>query len=59
MKLRSIFDYIIVDSAPISLVTDTLIINRIADANVYLCRVNYSSKMNIKFANEVMQKRES
>ena len=58
VKLRSIFDYIIVDSAPISLVTDTLIINRIADANVYLCRVNYSSKMNIKFANEVMQKRE-
>ena len=58
VKLRSIFDYIIVDSAPISLVTDTLIINRITDANVYLCRVNYSSKMNIKFANEVMQKRE-
>ena len=57
-KLRLMFDYIIIDSAPVSLVADTLTINRIADANVYLCRVNYSSKMNLKYANELMEKGE-
>ena len=54
--LRPEYDYIIVDSSPVSLVTDTLIINRIADANVYLCRVNYSSKSNLRFANDLMTK---
>ena len=58
VQLRKMFDYIIVDSAPISLVSDTLIINRIVDANMYICRANYSSKMNLKFANELMAKHE-
>ena len=58
VQLRELFDYIIVDSAPVSLVSDTLIINRIADANMYICRANYSSKMNLKFANELMAKHE-
>ena len=52
--LRSMFDYIIIDSAPVSLVSDTLIINRISDATAYLCRANYSSKMNLKYANDLM-----
>lgn len=56
--LRPMFDYIIVDSAPVAPVTDTLIIDRIADANVYVCRANYSSKMNLKYANELMLKGE-
>lgn len=53
-KVRPLYDYIIIDSAPVSLVSDTLITNRIADATVYLCRANYSSKMNLKFANDLM-----
>ena len=54
--LRPMFDYIIIDSAPASLVSDTHIINRITDANAYLCRANYSSKMNLKYANDLMLK---
>lgn len=54
-KLKSMFDYVIIDSAPVSLVADTLLINRVADANAYVCRANYSSKMNLKFANDMMQ----
>ncbi len=54
--LRPHFDYIFVDSAPVSLVTDTIIINRIADANVYLCRANYSSKNSLIYANDLMVK---
>ena len=57
-KLRPMFDYIVVDSSPVGPVTDTIIINRIADANVYVCRANYSSKMNLKYANELMLKGE-
>ena len=53
--LRSQYDYIFVDTAPVAPVTDTLIMNRISDAAVYVCRVNYSSKSNLRFANELMQ----
>jgi len=54
-KLREQFDYILIDSAPVSQVTDTLILNRVADATVYVCRANYSSKGNLRYANDMMQ----
>jgi len=54
-KLREDFDFILIDSAPSSQVTDTLILNRVSDATVYVCRANYSSKGNLRFANEMMQ----
>ncbi len=54
-SLRDEFDFIFIDSAPASQVTDTLIINRITDATIYVCRANYSSKDNIRFANELSQ----
>ena len=53
-KLREEFDYILIDSAPVSQVTDTLILNRVADATVYVCRANYSRKGNLRFANDMM-----
>lgn len=37
-ELRSQYDYIIVDTAPISLVTDTLLIAKYADAFIYVIR---------------------
>lgn len=54
-NLRNEFDFIIIDSAPASQVTDTLIINRIADATVYVTRANYSSKGNLMYANDLMK----
>ena len=54
-QLKAKFDYIIIDSAPVSLVSDTLILNRVSDATAYMCRANYSSKMNLKFANDLMK----
>ncbi len=38
------YDYIIVDTAPISLVTDTLLIGKHADMFVYVTRANYLDK---------------
>jgi putative capsular polysaccharide transport protein len=43
-KLREIYDYIIIDTAPVGLVTDTLQLARIIDATVYLCRADYTTK---------------
>lgn len=53
-RLREEFDYILIDSAPASQVSDTLILNRVSDATVYVCRANYSSKGNLRFANDMM-----
>ena len=38
------YDYIIVDTAPVGVVTDTLLINNQADLLLYLIRVNYLQK---------------
>ncbi len=43
-KLRSLFDVIVVDTAPVGLVTDTLLISELADAIVYVVRVDYLDK---------------
>lgn len=40
--LRNKYDYIIVDTAPVGLVSDALIASRVADAVVYVFRLNYA-----------------
>ncbi|WP_310556217.1 polysaccharide biosynthesis tyrosine autokinase [Flavobacterium sp.] len=42
--LKTQYDYIVVDTAPVSLVTDTLLISKNADAFVYVVRSNYLEK---------------
>lgn len=37
-KLREQFDYVIVDSAPVAVVSDTFVLNRIADLTMFVCR---------------------
>lgn len=48
--LRDDFDYILVDTAPVGLVSDSLILNRIADVNLYIVRADYTPKKNIEDA---------
>lgn len=40
--LREKYDYIIVDTAPVGIVSDALIASRVADAVVYVLRLNYA-----------------
>lgn len=40
-ELKETYDYIIVDTAPVSVVTDTLLIAKNADAFIYVVRANY------------------
>ncbi len=42
--LEKEYDYIVVDTAPASLVTDTLLISHFADLSIYIVRENYSDK---------------
>lgn len=47
------FDYIIVDTAPTILVTDTLLISKHADATVYVTRAGYTERRLLEFSKEL------
>lgn len=51
--LRGLYDYIIIDSAPVGVVSDTFSLDRVADATVYVTRVNVTSGSDIDFAEEI------
>ena len=55
--LKEAYDYIIIDTAPVGLVTDTLQIGRVADATVYLCRADYTSKESFDLVNELNEEK--
>jgi capsular exopolysaccharide synthesis family protein len=48
-ELRNIYEYVIVDTAPTVLVTDTSLIIELADTVVYVTRSNYTEKKLLKF----------
>ncbi|MFI3315169.1 MAG: polysaccharide biosynthesis tyrosine autokinase [Rikenellaceae bacterium] len=50
--LRESYDYVILDSAPIGIVTDTQIIAKYADLTMYICRANYTHKAEYKIIND-------
>jgi len=52
-KLRSEFDYIVIDSAPVGLVTDAQLLSRYADTVLYVCRMNYTYKEQIRNLEEL------
>lgn len=52
-KLRGMYDYIFVDSAPVGMVSDSFSLARVADATVYVCRANYTTLRDVQFFNEV------
>ncbi len=49
--LKEHYDYIIIDTAPVGLVTDTLALGRIANATVYACRADYTQKSSFGLIN--------
>ena len=49
--LRSEYDYIIVDTAPVGLVSDTLQIGRVCDVTVYMCRADFTPKTSFELIN--------
>lgn len=51
--LKDKYDYIMIDTAPVGLVTDTLQIARITDASVYMCRADYTPKSSFNLINDL------
>lgn len=51
--LKQNFDYVILDTAPIGMVTDTQLISRVADLSVYVCRANYTHKSDYALINDL------
>ena len=43
----------ILDTAPIGMVTDTQLISRVADMSIYVCRAGYTPKAGYLFINEL------
>lgn len=55
--LKSQYDYILIDTAPVGLVTDTLQIGRVADTTVFLCRADYTPKATFEMINELSREK--
>lgn len=51
-QLSTLYDYIILDTAPLMLVTDTFLFADMADATLYVTRSGYTEKALIEFANK-------
>ena len=49
--LKEKYDYIMIDTAPVGLVTDTLQIARVVDASIYMCRADYTPKSSFNLIN--------
>lgn len=56
-ELKKEYDYVILDTAPVGLVTDTLQIGRHANATVFVCRANYTPKARFQYLNELAKEK--
>lgn len=52
--LNEEYDYIILDSAPVGLVTDTLQVARYANVNCFVCRADYTPRSNVALLNSLV-----
>ena len=53
-ELRNRYEYIVVDSAPVGMVSDTFSLMRVSDTVVYVCRANYTQIDSIRYCNSLV-----
>ena len=53
VQLRVMYDYIIIDSAPVGMVSDTFSLARLADVTVYVVRADYTRVSDVRFVNDM------
>ncbi len=51
--LKESYDYLILDTAPVGLVTDTLQIGKYADVTAFVCRSDYTPKASLSIVNSL------
>ena len=52
-QLKERYDYIILDTAPIGIVADSVIVSRVADLCLYVCRAEVTPKVAYQYINEL------
>lgn len=56
-ELRKRYDYVLIDTAPVSIVTDTLVLARVADLTAFVCRSRYLNKRCFKYINALAEEK--
>jgi capsular exopolysaccharide synthesis family protein len=51
--LKKKYDYVLLDTAPIGLVSDTLSVGKVADATLFVVRANYTLKADLELVNSL------
>lgn len=51
--LKEHYDYVIIDTAPVGLVADTLQLNKLADRTLFVCRADFSTKSSFTYINKL------
>ncbi|WP_274475283.1 GumC family protein [Mangrovimonas aestuarii] len=54
-EVRDVYDYIIIDTAPTILVTDTLLISKHADATLFVARADYTERKLLEFSKDLIR----
>jgi capsular exopolysaccharide synthesis family protein len=54
-EAKEMYDYVVIDTAPTILVTDTMLISQFADATIYIARANYTEKNLLNFSKELSE----
>jgi capsular exopolysaccharide synthesis family protein len=54
-KVKIEFDYIFIDTPPIAVVSDTLLLAKLVDVNIFVVRQRYSSKNTLELIQELYQ----
>ena len=52
-EAKDLYDFIVVDTAPTILVTDTMLISHLSDMHVYIVKANYTEKNLLEFSKEL------
>ena len=55
--LKDFYDYIVIDTSPIGLMSDAMILNRFADVSLYVVRQNFTPKNRVNYINELFDKK--
>lgn len=53
--LSAKYDYIILDTSPVGLVTDSIIVSRVANVILYIARANYTEKTDLEFITSLIK----
>jgi tyrosine-protein kinase Etk/Wzc len=52
-ELKEQYDFIVIDTAPVGAVSDTFLIDRVANLTLYVCRAGYTDIRNLEFVNRI------